>query len=43
MTEAHWLVPGMEVEVTIYPNHPDRFEINWESVPSMETARPSSG
>ena len=37
MTEAHWLVPGMEVEVTIDPSHPDRFEINWESVPSIET------
>jgi hypothetical protein len=34
MTEAHWLVPGMEVEVM--SDRPDRFEINWESVPSME-------
>jgi hypothetical protein len=37
MTESHWLVPGMDVEVTLDPNHPDRFEIDWESVPSMET------
>jgi hypothetical protein len=36
MTEAHWLVPGMEVVVTPDPNHPDRFEVDWESVPSME-------
>jgi hypothetical protein len=36
MTEAHWLVPGMEVEVMFDPDRPDRFEIDWESVPSME-------
>jgi hypothetical protein len=37
MTEAHWLVPGMEVEVIHDRNHPDRFEIDWESVPSMQS------
>jgi hypothetical protein len=37
MNEAHWLVPGMDVEVSFDPNHPDRFEIDWESVPSMES------
>src|SRR5205807_5293834 len=42
MTEAHWLVPGMDVEVTFDPNHADRFEIDWGSVPSME-ARAASG
>jgi hypothetical protein len=42
MTEAHWLVPGMDVQVTFDPNHPDRFEIDWESVPSME-ARVAAG
>lgn len=36
MSEAHWLVPGMDIEVEIDPNHPDRFEVDWESVPSME-------
>jgi hypothetical protein len=36
MTEAHWLVPGMDVEVTFDSNHPDRFDIVWESVPGME-------
>jgi hypothetical protein len=42
MTEAHWLVPGMEVEVRPDPTHPDRFEIDWASVPSME-ARVAAG
>jgi hypothetical protein len=37
MSEAHWLVPGMEVAVMLDPNHPDRFQVDWESVPSMET------
>jgi hypothetical protein len=36
MTEAHWLVPGMDLVVTPDPNHPDRFEVDWDSVPSME-------
>jgi len=43
MTEAHWLVPGMELEVTYDPDHPDgRFEVDWNAVPSME-ARAASG
>lgn len=42
MTEAHGLVPGMDVEVMLDPNHPDRFEIVWDSIPSME-ARAASG
>jgi len=37
MSEAHWLVPGMEIRVTLDPKHPDRFEVDWDSVPSMET------
>jgi len=42
-TEAHWLVPGMEVEVTYDPNHPDgRFDVDWDAIPSME-ARAASG
>src|SRR5205807_7517119 len=36
MTEAHWLVPGMDIVVTPDPNHPDRFEGDWEAVPSVE-------
>lgn len=36
MTEAHWLVAGMEVEVMFDPAHPARFEIVWAAVPSME-------
>jgi hypothetical protein len=42
MTEAHWLVPGMDVEVMLDPDHPDRFEVVWDSIPSME-ARAASG
>lgn len=42
MTESHWLVPGMEVEVVFDSNHPDRFEIDWDATPSME-ARAASG
>jgi hypothetical protein len=42
MNEAHWLVPGMDVEVKLDPTHPDRFEIDWESVLSME-ARVAAG
>jgi hypothetical protein len=40
--EAHWLVPGMEFEVTFDPGRPDRFEVDWESVPSIED-RAASG
>ena len=43
MTEAHWLVPGMEVAVTFDPDDPHgRFEVDWESVPTIE-ARAASG
>jgi hypothetical protein len=31
----HWLVPGMEVPVTIDRAHPDAFEILWDEIPSM--------
>ncbi|MGH2883179.1 MAG: hypothetical protein ACRDPA_10860 [Solirubrobacteraceae bacterium] len=34
--EAHWLVPGMEVELTFDPDRPDRFEVDWASIPSIE-------
>jgi hypothetical protein len=36
MSEEHWLVPGMDVEVTFDPRRPDRLEIDWDHVPSME-------
>ena len=35
LSEEHWLVPGMDVEVTFDPGRPDRFEIDWDRVPSM--------
>ena len=34
--EDHWLVPGMELEVTYDPARASRrFEVDWKSVPSM--------
>lgn len=42
LNEEHWLVPGMDVEVTFDPGHPDRFEIDWDSIGSME-ARAAAG
>ena len=43
MTGAHWLVPGMEIEVTYDPDRPDgRFEVDWDALPTME-ARAGSG
>ena len=40
MSDEHWLVPGMEIPVTFNPD--GRFEVDWESVPTME-ARAASG
>ncbi len=37
LSDAHWLVQGMDVRVKFDPSKPDAFEIDWESVPSMET------
>jgi hypothetical protein len=34
--EDRWLVPGMEVAITIDPGRPDRFEVDWGAVPSMK-------
>ena len=34
--DDRWLVPGMEVAVTIDPVRPDQFEVDWGAVPSME-------
>ena len=36
LTEAHWLVPGMQVPVLLDPDKPERFEVQWDRVPSME-------
>jgi hypothetical protein len=36
LSEEHWLVPGMDVEVTFDPGRPDRFEIDWDRVPAIE-------
>jgi hypothetical protein len=36
LSESHWLVPGMDVRVTFDPGRQDAFEIDWDSVPSME-------
>jgi hypothetical protein len=33
--EDRWLVPGMEVAVTIDSARPDHFEVDWGAVPSM--------
>lgn len=31
----HWLVPGMQLPVSIDPAHPEKFEIRWDQIPSM--------
>ncbi len=36
LTEAHWLALGMDVPVLIDPDKPERFEVQWDRVPSME-------
>ena len=36
LSEAHWLVPGMDVRVAFDPGRPDAFEIDWDAVPSIE-------
>jgi hypothetical protein len=36
LSEAHWLVPGMDVRVTFDPGKPDTFEIDWDAVPGIE-------
>jgi hypothetical protein len=34
-SDAHWLVPGMEIAVTIDPAQPGRFELDWGTIPAM--------
>ena len=39
MTEEHWLVPGMDVDVTRDPNHPDDLlEPLWMPLPALVSA-----
>ncbi|MCW2801756.1 MAG: hypothetical protein JWQ70_3228, partial [Aeromicrobium sp.] len=35
-SEDHWLAAGMDVPVFLDPEHPDTFEVDWASVPSMK-------
>jgi hypothetical protein len=35
-SDAHWLVPGMEIAVTIDPAQPGRFELDWGTIPAMK-------
>jgi hypothetical protein len=35
-SDAHWLVPGMEIAVKIDPAQPGRFELDWGTIPAME-------
>jgi hypothetical protein len=34
--EDHWLTAGMDAPVLLDPEHPDTFEVDWASVPSMK-------
>ncbi len=36
LTEDRWLVPGMEIPVSLDSSRPERFEIEWEAIPSIE-------
>jgi hypothetical protein len=36
LTEDRWLVPGMEIPVSIDPAAPERFEVEWDAVPTIE-------
>src|SRR6266540_3347705 len=33
--KEHWLVPGMEIPVSIDRANPDAFEVLWDQIPSM--------
>jgi hypothetical protein len=34
--EDHWLAAGMDAPALLDPEHPDTFEVDWASVPSMK-------
>jgi hypothetical protein len=36
LTENRWLVVGMEIPVRVDPEKPGGFEIDWDTIPSME-------
>ncbi len=36
LDKDHWPVVGMELPVTIDPDEPEKFEVRWDEVPSME-------
>jgi hypothetical protein len=36
LTEKRWLVVGMEIPVTLDPERPGGFAIDWDAIPSME-------
>jgi hypothetical protein len=36
LDDRRWLVPGMEVTVDVDPAKPDRWEVDWATVPSIE-------
>ncbi len=36
LSEDRWLVPGMEVPVSIDPAEPERFEVEWDAIPAIE-------
>jgi hypothetical protein len=36
LTENRWLVVGMEIPVRVDPQRPRDFEIDWDTIPSME-------
>lgn len=36
LTEDRWLVRGMEIPVSLDPARPERFEVEWDAIPSIE-------
>jgi hypothetical protein len=36
LTEDSWLVRGMEIPVSLDPARPERFEVEWDAIPSIE-------
>jgi hypothetical protein len=36
LDKSRWLVPSQEIQVSIDPKHPDKFDVNWDAIPSIE-------
>jgi hypothetical protein len=36
LSEDRWLVRGMEIPISFDPERPDRFEVEWDAIPSLE-------